>query len=304
MKRLFLNLITIATTIALFSCGSTEKASGIGETAFSAEGVTASSDSKPLNIKLVVNDIYCKQTACGCIHDVAAREYYDLVGKLKAEHNINLELIYCPEVFYLEDSLKTNKYDGAICKPWNAIRLQKSHNMNFKRVADIIDVFDNKILKGNFLVPKDSPIKSMADINGKVLVIGQADAYEKYDQAMQILEAQGIKPSKLDDKSSCLECMNELIDKNAEVAVVSDYVMVASCAVDVASPEDFRVIGETEATPLTSVVLDMNKISKEDALRLQNALLALSNENSPESMLSKGFTKPSLWNPIPYTPKK
>ncbi len=303
MKRVVLGLCAIALAVSIFSCGEA-KQEGIGETAFISDGVTASSSSETLNLKILINDIYCKQTACGCIHEVAAREYYDLLDKLKSEHNINLEFIYCPEVFYLEDSILTQKYDGAICKPWNAVRFNKLNNLNYKRIADVVDVFDNKWLTGNFLVPKESSMQTLEDINGKVLVIGMEDAIEKFDQAKQMLDmlaAKGIKPSRVYNKSSCLENMNELIDKNAEVAVVSDYVMIASCAVDVADPEDFRVIGETERTPLTSVILDMNKVSKEDALRLQNALLALSGANSPESMLSSGFVKPENWNPVPYT---
>ncbi len=298
MKKLFLSAFVAMVAMFFVSCGSQPQ--GMGETAFSSEGVTASSDSEPLNLKILVNDIYCKQTACGCIHEVAAREYGELLEQLKNKFNINLELIYCMEVFYLEDSIKTQKYDGALCKPWNAVRFQEELALDYKRIADVIDIYDNQWLEGNIMVPKDSPIQTIEDLNGRTLVTGQEDAYEKYDQAMQLLKEKGIKPAKIYTKSSCLENMNELIDKYADAAVVSHYVMDATCAVDVANPDDYKVIEVTSKTPLTSVLLDMKKVSKEDALRLQNALLALSGENSPESMLSRGFVKPASWNPVRY----
>ncbi len=276
---------------------------GFEETAFIPCCGEPSPDTKPLTIKLAVNDTYCKSTACVCIHDVAAREYEDLVKLLKEKHNINLELTYYEEIYHLEDKIKVKEFDGVICKPWNVFMLAKEHKLRYQRIADIKDAFNNQWLTGVFIVPKESPIQKLEDINGKVLVTGEADAYEKYHQALQVLDQKNIKPQRVYQKSSCLEGINELLDKKADVAVVSDYVMVASCAVDVASEDDFRIIGETSQTPLTSVILDMDKIEKEDAMRLQKALLSLSNDNSPKSMLSEGFVKPAKWTPAPYIKK-
>ena len=300
------HVVLVVLMAILLSCQHTTKQKtqeedrGFEETAFSPCCGEPSSDAEPLTIKLAINDTYCKSTACVCIHDVAAREYEELQRLLKEKHNINLELSYYVEIYHLEDKIKAKEFDGVICKPWNTFMLQKEHELNYKRVVDIKDAFNNEWLKGVFIVPKDSPIQTLEDINGKVMVAGQPDAYEKYHQPFHLLEQKNIKPGKIYHKASCLECINELLDKNAEVAIVSDYVMEASCAVDVASEDDFRIVGETEKTPLTSVILDMDKISKEDAMRLQKALLNLSNENSPESMLSDGFIKPSRWTPNPY----
>ncbi|MCT4586630.1 MAG: phosphate/phosphite/phosphonate ABC transporter substrate-binding protein [Carboxylicivirga sp.] len=306
--RLTLKLtLCLLLTIGLFSCltvtdhkHKTKEDKGFEETAFIPCCGEPAPDTEPLTLKIAVNDTYCKATACVCIHNVAAREYEDLQRLLKEQHNINLEITYFEEIYHLEDKIKAKEFDGVICKPWNVYMLSKANRLNYERVTDIKDAFNNQWLKGVFMVPKDSPIQSMEDINGKVLVIGEKDAYEKYHQPMTILDEKGIQPAKIYHKSSCLECINELMDKNAEVAVVSDYVMEASCAVDVANPDDYRIIGETSETPLTSLIIDRDKVSKENAMRLQKALLSLSNENSPETMLSDGFVKPALWTPVPF----
>ncbi|WP_430816891.1 phosphate/phosphite/phosphonate ABC transporter substrate-binding protein [Carboxylicivirga sp. RSCT41] len=273
---------------------------GFEETAFIPCCGEPAPDTEPLTLRIAVNDTYCKATACVCIHNVAAREYEDLQQQLKEKHNINLEITYFEEIYHLEDKIKSKEFDGVICKPWNVYMLSKTHDLNYERVADIKDAFNNQWLKGVFLVPKDSPVQTLEDIRGKVLVAGEKDAYEKYHQPLTILDEKGIQAGQIYHKSSCLECINELMDKKAEVAVVSDYVMFASCAVDVANPDDYRIIHETEASPLTSLIIDRDKVSKENTMRLQEALLNLSNENSPETMLSDGFVKPAKWTPAPY----
>ena len=54
------------------------------ETAFKTNITQKDVDnSKILSLRLVVNDTYCKKTACECIHYLASREYEDLLGILK-----------------------------------------------------------------------------------------------------------------------------------------------------------------------------------------------------------------------------
>ena len=289
--------IAITACCILAGCNSQDN----NETALVSNLKSESFDnSKPLNINIALNETYCKKTACACVHEVASREYEELVARLKKEFNINLKIKYYVEPYHMEKEIKAKTFDGVICKPWSAFMFRESHKINFKRVADILDPDDNQWLKGVFMVKKDSHIKTLSDLNGKRLVAGQPDAYEKYHYPFNILKEKSIKPSKIINKASCLECINALLDDAADVAVVSDYVMSASCAVDIAAPEDFRIIYETGNTPLCSLILDMDKVSESDAMRLQSALLKLSGKQSPESMISKGFVKSSSWKPAVF----
>lgn len=302
MKSILRLTATIMIAGLLFSCSEKkpkkEKADvGFEETAFRPCCGDPSTNEKLLTINLALNDTYCKKTACSCIHDVAAREYEPLQQKLKEQFNIDLQITYYVEPYDMEDALRAKFHDGVISKPWNAFMLAKENKLKYKRIVDVLDVYDNQWLTGVFLVPIDSPIKTIKDIEGKILVAGQEDAYEKYHSPLQILDSLTIKPGQIYHKASCLECLNELMDNKAEVALVSDYVMNASCAVDVASEEDFRIVGETEKMPLCSVILDMKKVDRSDAMRFKNALLELSNENTPEGMLSKGFVEAASWTP-------
>ena len=295
-------IFLIALVLVLPGCGTKKAAeSPFGETAFApGKKVNPSSSGQLLTITLGVNDTYGKETACACIGDLACREYEELQQILKEKYNIDLQLTYFIEEYHLVDAMKEDRFDGALCKPWFAYMLVPEKGFQFKRVVDLTDPFGNQWLKGCFQVSVDSPVKTMADVDGKVLVAGNTDSFEKYHAAMRLLEKEGIKPSRLYFKASCMESVGELMDGAAEVAVISDYAMTASCIVDIASPDDFRTIGETERMPLCSVVLNMDKVSEADALRLQNALLEISKTNLPEKVQGKGFVLPASWSPVPY----
>ncbi len=248
-------------------------------------------------LQVAVNDIYCTDTACSCVHGVAARTYPETLEKLKTEYGIELELVYFAETYQLEDAIAAGEYAGALCKPWYALQHQKAAGADFRRIVDVLDPRNNRWLAGLVIVPVDSPIQSLEDLDGKHLYIGQADAYEKHYAAKRLLEQKGIRPERIDSNASCGENIGVLLDGEADAAVVSDYALSADCAADFARPEDFRIVAQTEQIPLTSLLLDMNRVSEADAKRLKEALLALSGKNAPETLLSNGFVEPAPWNP-------
>jgi ABC-type phosphate/phosphonate transport system substrate-binding protein len=298
--RLF-SAITVTICVLFSGCSTKNPSSGIfGETVFQSSKSDASTDNKPLTLHLVVNDTYCEKTACSCIADLAARNYEEVISMLKTRYNIDLQLVYCIEEYDMVDSVKTRKYDGAICKPWLVYQLVPDYGMKFTRVADINDPFENSLLSGIFIVKKDSPVQKPSDINGRNLVMGQEDSYEKYYMPMKLMEMKGIKPKNIFHKSSCTEGINMLLDSEAEVAVISDYALFASCAVDLVEKDAFRTIWKTEDIPLCSVILDLNRVSKSDAVRLQDALLSISGDGLVEDFKSKGFVKPVSWIPQPF----
>ncbi|MFA5850354.1 MAG: PhnD/SsuA/transferrin family substrate-binding protein [Bacteroidales bacterium] len=306
-STLIKGILIIVAVCALFAgCNNSNVTAGkFDETAFEpTTGTIASARDSMLTIHLAVSETYCKLTACSCIHDLAAREYEDLQDTLKSKYNIDLQISYFIEEYELNDSLVARKFDGVICKPWLAYMITPGTDIKYKRIADLLDPSGKQWLTGLFIVKNDSDVKTLKDINGKTLVAGQQDSYEKYHSPFAMLEKDGIEPKEITNKASCTECINTLSDNLAEVAIISDYALTASCAVDFAQPDDFRVIGKTEEIPLCSVILDMSKISEADALRLQNALLDISGEGAPKGLLSKGFVLPAKWAPIPFLKDK
>jgi ABC-type phosphate/phosphonate transport system substrate-binding protein len=236
-------------------------------------------------------------TACSCVHEVAARTYPQTVEILRTEYRIVLHLVYFSETYQLEDAIASGEYDGALCKPWFALRHQQEAGANFRRIVDVLDPSNNRWLTGSVIVPVDSPIQTLEELTGKHVYLGQPDAYEKHQDALRLFKERGIQPAKIDTKASCSENIGVLLDEEADAAVISDYSLSADCASDFARPEDFRILEHTERIPLTSLILDMNKVTPATADRLQKALLALSGKDASETLLGSGFVEPSPWNP-------
>jgi len=244
-----------------------------------------------------VNDVYCADTSCSCVRDVAARTYPELVERLKETCGIELRLDYFSDTYQLEDALAEGTYDGAICKPWLAFRTQEASGAKWLRVADLLDPQNNQWLRGSFIVPVDSPIRTMEDISGKRLAIGESDGYEKHHAALRTLRELRIVPKMILQSASCGENVGLLQDGKADAAVISDYALRADCAVDYASPEDFRILGRTDPIPLTSFLIDTNRVSVEMAERLKRGLLRVSGPGAPHTLMGNGFVEPAPWTP-------
>lgn len=270
------------------------------ETALASEPAAASRQPaahKPLVLKIAVNDVYCRKTACDCIGQIATRSFDSLVADLKTRHQITLELTYFMEVFDLQKAILANTYDGVLCKPWTALQYSNKIAARYKRVADLLDPDNKASMTGVFLTLSGSPARTLADVQGRRIALGQEDSYEKHQAPLQLLAAQHLQPAEQLMFSSCGENLSALLDGKVDVAVVSSYALTASCAVDFAKPEDFRTLAETEKLPLTSLLVDLNKVPAAEAARLQAALLEVSGDKVPIDLLGKGFVLPAAWKP-------
>ena len=286
--------IILPLTMIMVGC-LTYSTNNLPETAWINKGKKVLTGDK-INLKIAVHDIYCADTSCSCVRAVANRKYDILVKILKKKYNINIKLTYFMDQYEFEKALKSGKYDGAISKPWLAERIALQKNYNYKRIVDIFDPTNNRWLWGSVIVNKDSKIKTLQDLNGKIVTIGEDDAYEKCNAAYQLFKDKKISPAEIRHKASCIENIGELLDKKVDAAVVSNYVFDADCAIDIAKREQFRFIGSTKKIPLTSVILDFNKVNNSVASRLQYALLDVSKKKI-KGITGNGFTTPSLWRP-------
>ena len=147
-----------------------------------------------------------------------------------------------------------------------------------------------------FIVKKDSPIAKLEDLTGKRLAIGEKDVYEKHYAALELLRSRGVKPRIL-ERASCLESIGLLLDGKIAAAAISDYALYASCAVDIAKDNDFKILAKTKQIPLTSIMLDLSKVSKEDATRFQRALLSAASPLTAFSSFHGRILAPAPWKP-------
>ena len=270
----------------------------VGETAFIPhDGASAKPGLPPLKLTVGVNDVYCKDSSCKCIEQVATRQFGDFCSQLKKRYQIELELVYFLEPYDLDKAFLEGKFDAVLCKPWLIFRNAGGRSSQMARLADLQDLHGDPGLWGTVIVPKDSPIKKLAGISGRRVAYGQSDAYEKHQGALKLFERAGIHVKKdlLVEKASCLECLDLLMKGQVDAAVISNYALTADCAVDVTSPDAWRVLGVTETIPLTSFIVDLKRVSPDEASRIQQAMVGICRDALPASMSGGGFVKPVSW---------
>jgi len=189
-----------------------------------------------------------------------------------------------------------------LCKPWLIFRSPEGRSATMERVADLQDLQGNTGLWGVVIVPKDSPLTRLGEIAGRRFAYGQPDAFEKHQGVLALFEREGIQipADKRVEKASCLECLDLLMKGAVDAAVISNYALTADCAVDVTSPDAWRVLGKTEVIPLTSFIVDLKRVSRDDAWRVQRALVEFSKASLPPTMSGGGFVEPTSWK-VPRT---
>lgn len=275
------------------------------ETALFPQGAAPATSNQPaLKLVVGVSDIYCKDSSCKCIEQIATRQYGDFRRLLKERYHIEVEFVYFLEPYELDQAFLDGKFDAVLCKPWLVFQHSKGRSEEMMRVADLQGLDGDAGLWGIVIVPKDSPTKKLSELSGCRIAYGQPDAYEKHQGALELFRREGIKidQAKLVEKASCLECLDLLMKNDVDAAVISNYALTADCAVDITTPDAFRVIGRTKEIPLTSFMVDLKRVPCADALRIQQALIGLSRDGLPASMSGGGFVKPASWKVTRATP--
>ena len=293
LKGICLTATGVALVAGLCACHSVSRGASLG-------GLPATA-LPPLQLSLVISDVYCKDSACSCVHFIATRRYTDFFCLLKEQYGIAVTPLYFEDSYEVAKQIKSGQVDGVICKPSLGFVTSRAAGQDYVRVADVQDVFTNTVLWGLFVVPRDSPIHTLKDAAGKRIVFGQADAYEKHQAAFATMAKAGLPvppaASRI-EKASCIEALGAIMDARADVAVISHYALTGGCAVDFAKPEDFRVIATTERIPFISLMLDRGKLSVAEIHRIRDAFIALSRTALPATMSGGGFVEAAPWDPV------
>ncbi len=267
----------------------------------------AIADALPVRLKIAVNETFCGKTACECVNRVAKRDFEPLLRRLRRDHGIEMEFVYLPSgVEAVGARVRAGDVDGALAKPWPILVASRGAGRDYRRVADLTGPDGRRGLTGIVIVKKDSPVRSVAELQERRLAMGQPSAYEKHHGVLAMLKAGGADPARVGrtEFSSCLECLGALLDGKADAAAVSDYAFDADCLVDVAPKTDFRVLGATAPPiPMASLLLDMGRVPEATAWRLRCALLSLAEDPAlKESLLGDGFAEPVPWSPAGLKP--
>lgn len=254
----------------------------------------------PIVLNIGVNDPLCKACACDCVGDEATRSFDDLTKLLEKHTGSQVKIHYYPELFLLNEDLKSGKINTLICKAWDGMRLTQKLGMNFARLADIVRPEETQGLHGSFVVLSKSSIKELDDLKGKKLIYGSKGGYEKHYAAINTLKDVGIDVPPEEDMyvaSGCKTALIDLIENKGEAAIVSDYAIRDSSVKSFADPAVFRVIGQTQqAIPFITFMIS-EKAPKFQREAIVKTLLMLTEDRVSKEQFFNGWIAPVNWNP-------
>lgn len=290
MTRMFLSG-GLAATLFLSAC-----TSGDG---VASSPAAAAAGQAPKVLVIGVSDPLCKLSACSCVGDSAIRSYATAAARVKESTGVELRFEYFEDPGQLAEGLAAGRYDGLVCKAWSGMTLARRTGRPLRRVATVgMPAGEPEGLCGVAMVLKDSPAKSIADLKGRRLAIGEPKDYDKSWAVGAALAKAGVADCKTHACGSCSTAVVDLMEGRADAAFISSYAVRYSCLADLADPDDFREIGRTETIPFVSVFLDSAKVPEAVRDSVASALLELSGDAAPADLFSRGFAAPEPWAPV------
>jgi len=251
-----------------------------------------------VTLKIGVIDPLCQKSACSCVSDAAKRAFEGMNAQLTKASGITLEMAYFEDPQLLDRALREGQLDGMIGKYTTCGRFARGAKREFVRLADISEPSGKADLRGVFITYKGSPVKTLADIPSHVFGIGYPADTEKYFLPLETLKKRGlvVAADKQVEFFDCKSAALALMEKRADVAVISDYALEYGCIVVVGDPKDFQVIGRTDrALPFTTFMVDAQRVPAAVRNRLTAGLLAMTGAQVPADLFSKGWVRPVAW---------
>ena len=247
-----------------------------------------------------VCDPLARATASDCVRPSALRDYTTLAAALSARLGVPVQLRYYPFDAALVEAVRARAVDAMIAKTWTVLRAARESARPFERLADLPTPKGSGELTGVFIVRRDSPARTLADLNGKCVLLGPDGAYEKSFAARRALSDAKAAPSRVDVIDACIPLAAAVLERKAEAGVVSSYVADFGGLALAGDAAEFREIARTKPVPFmtfaASAALDASYREK-----IRAALLEISGQHVPEDLYTTGFTAPAPWEPEEMT---
>lgn len=206
---------------------------------------------------MVVMDPLAKQLACPCVAGYAQRDYRRLAAFLSQRLGSPVEAVFAED---LDKALRQTKIDqvALIVGKQSVVHHDATNrNLSVRPLCRLTAKDGSTSLKGLFIVGTDDPARQIADLRGRKILFGSADADEKHAAALAALEAAGVpKPATVETREGCSDAASEITttkDRPAPAAVISSYALPLLEGCGNIEKGALRVIGETGPVPFVTM---------------------------------------------------
>ena len=150
-------------------------------------------------------------------------------------------------------------------------------------------------VNGVWVAKAEGGARSIGNLAGKRISVGPVWQAEKHGDALRQLEAQKIQPAKVIERLLCKKALADVVDREAEVAVISDYATSLLANREVTGGAGLSVVGRTPGR-LYVGVFATGRLSKKEGRAVSDFLLrgVAGDSELLEALKSKrGFVPPS-----------
>jgi outer membrane protein assembly factor BamB len=246
-----------------------------------AEKKSASSAKRPLT--LIVTDPLARELACACVKGFGQRDYRKLSNLLASKLGERVSIEFSDD---LADTIKLlDGPDGEFLVIGDrslVAHAAAGAGLKCKPLCELSDRDGATALSASFVVRSDDPAKELKDISGRKLLVGLAEADQKFAAAMSTLRAAGVDVPKPEKHLGYNDAALDLLDSEAAplpVAVLPGYAMALLQGCGSVKPGNLKVLAKTEPTPFITVFVSEN-VNGDKRKKILNALLDVKNDSA------------------------
>jgi ABC-type phosphate/phosphonate transport system substrate-binding protein len=214
-------------------------------------GIAASSAAEPLNV--VVMDPLSAPLSCDCVKGYAQRKYEKLGEFLEKKLGRKVVVTWSESLDKTLRETTNGKADLIIGKHSVVLYDAKKSGFDVNPIAALTDSKGKTTQTGLFVVRKDDPARTMADLAGYRIFFGPEDCAEKHAAPIELLKKHKVAlPKKIEVEATCSTAAKALLELDPDVkaaAVISSYAepLLAGCGT--IKKGDLRVIGVSAEVP-------------------------------------------------------
>lgn len=242
-----------------------------------------------------VNEPFCRDTACVCAGRDAPRGYeWRAEAARAAGLDVRVRYVLIEDDF--ASMLAAGELDAVVAKSWTALSAFRAAGLGCARLCDLPLPDGNPDLTGVFITTADSPLASVADLDGRRLATGGPESYENFHAVGRLLAALGVRPAARRRYDRCVHAAVSVVEGETDAAVISSYCVRFGLDDYVGRPGAFRAFGETPPIPYATVAVSTT-IPGPARAALGASLLDASARGAAGDLFPGGLRPPAAWAP-------
>ncbi|MCX7049159.1 MAG: PhnD/SsuA/transferrin family substrate-binding protein [Candidatus Sumerlaeota bacterium] len=208
-------------------------------------------------LRVAVMDPMADKLSCPCLEGYAQRRYDLLADFIGKRLGCKVQLFY-GESLNVPLHESPGGIDVAIAKCSVVEYEAPTLGLKMRLIAMLTGKDGGTQLTGVFAARAKDALRSLADLKGKCILVGDPAEAEKYGAAAQALAAAGIAADQFTSapKANCKIAAADLVKGEGAAAVISSYAYPLLAGCGAVNEGDLRIIGQTAPLPFITVFVN------------------------------------------------